>query len=237
MPRSSLCRRLCEVGRDPPALRILAGGDRDPRRRADRRVDVELLEADALGGQAVDVRRLRVLVAEAREVRPAHVVDEDQDDVRPRRPRPRPARSRRAGGRSYRQGSFALHCSLPRPRSGRCRPARGPSLGIGREVLPPALRSKPGRMPRQPGPRCRRITGCGAGDQDSRPTMSSPVSRRPHTSRRPPATEGPFHLARVRNSERTERSKPGSSSSSPRHLGVGGARCHLHSVWGLVALP
>jgi hypothetical protein len=46
---------------------------------------MKLLEADALRRDAVDVRRLRVLVAEAREVAPAHVVDEDHDDVRLRR--------------------------------------------------------------------------------------------------------------------------------------------------------
>ena len=66
---------------DTPALRILSGDEGAPRRGADRRIDVELLEAQAFGGQSVDIRRLRLLVAKAREVSPAHVVDQHEDEV------------------------------------------------------------------------------------------------------------------------------------------------------------
>ena len=72
---------VAQVGADAPALRVLAGEDRRARRRADRRVDVERFEAPALRGQAIDVPRLGLPVAEAREVAPAHVVDEHEDDV------------------------------------------------------------------------------------------------------------------------------------------------------------
>ncbi len=73
---------VAEVGCDAPALGILARREADTRWRAGRCGDVERLEAQALGGEAVDVRGLGILVAEARKVSPAHVVDEDHDDVR-----------------------------------------------------------------------------------------------------------------------------------------------------------
>ena len=81
-PRRSLSRAVVEERRDAPALRILPGGQRAARGRADGRVHIELREANALGGEPIDVRRLRILVAEAGEVAPAHVVDEDHDEVR-----------------------------------------------------------------------------------------------------------------------------------------------------------
>jgi len=76
---------VAQVRRDAPALRVLACGDCAARRRADGGVDVELGEADSLGGQPVHLWRARVPVAEAREVAPAHVVNVDENDVRPRR--------------------------------------------------------------------------------------------------------------------------------------------------------
>src|SRR3954471_22362429 len=57
-----------------------AGEERGARRTAAGRV-VELREADALGCELVDVRR-RDFTAVALEVGVAHVVDEDDDNVR-----------------------------------------------------------------------------------------------------------------------------------------------------------
>ena len=70
-----------EKGMDAPALRILPGRQRTPRRRADGRVHVKLLEANAFRREAINVWRLRVLVSKAGEVSPAHVINEDHDDV------------------------------------------------------------------------------------------------------------------------------------------------------------
>ena len=39
------------------------------------------LEGHALGRQAVDMGSRRILIAEAGEVAPAHIIDEHQDDV------------------------------------------------------------------------------------------------------------------------------------------------------------
>ncbi len=71
-----------EEGVDAPALRVLARHERAAGRGADGRVDVELGEAETFGRQPVDVRRLYFLVTEAREVAPAHVIDEHEDEVR-----------------------------------------------------------------------------------------------------------------------------------------------------------
>jgi len=57
------------------------GRDRDARRRADRRVDVELLEAEALAREAVDVRGLCGVVAEAGEVAPASIISEYYNNI------------------------------------------------------------------------------------------------------------------------------------------------------------
>lgn len=70
-----------EVGGDAPALWVVSGGDGDAGGGADGGVDVELFEAEAFFGEAVDVFGFGVFVAEAGEVAPAHVVDEDEDDV------------------------------------------------------------------------------------------------------------------------------------------------------------
>jgi hypothetical protein len=42
---------------------------------------MKLLEANPFRREAVYIRRLRVLISKAGEVSPAHVVDEDHDDV------------------------------------------------------------------------------------------------------------------------------------------------------------
>ena len=72
---------IAQVGSDLPTLWILTGRDGSAGRRADGGIDVELLESNALLGQAVDIRRLGSFVAEAGKVSPSHVVDEDEDDV------------------------------------------------------------------------------------------------------------------------------------------------------------
>ncbi|MEY4006942.1 MAG: hypothetical protein RLZZ221_3038 [Verrucomicrobiota bacterium] len=80
-----------EVRVDAPPLRVLARGDAGPRRGTDRRGDVELAEAEALGRETVDVGRARRGIPEAREVSPPHVIDEHQHDVRRWTLRSRPA--------------------------------------------------------------------------------------------------------------------------------------------------
>ena len=80
--------------RDAVPLRVLPRADRDAGGRADRRVDVEPLEADALRGEAVDVLRLDPFVAEAGEIAPAHVVDKHEQHVR----RGRERRGEQCGG-------------------------------------------------------------------------------------------------------------------------------------------
>ena len=70
-----------EEGRDAPALWILARREADARGRTDRRGDVKLFEAQALGGEAIDLGRLRVLVAETGKVAPPHIVDEDHNEI------------------------------------------------------------------------------------------------------------------------------------------------------------
>ena len=43
---------------------------------------MKLLEPNAFRCDAVDVRCLRVFVSKARKIAPAHVVDEDHDEIR-----------------------------------------------------------------------------------------------------------------------------------------------------------
>ena len=66
---------------DARLVRIQAGEQARPGRAAAGRV-VELREPQAAGGQPVEVRRVD-LAAVAADVREAHVVGEDDDDVRP----------------------------------------------------------------------------------------------------------------------------------------------------------
>ncbi len=63
------------------ARRVLAGEDACPRWRADRASRVGVGEAHALRREPVDVRRLVERAAEAAQVAPAHVVDENEDEV------------------------------------------------------------------------------------------------------------------------------------------------------------
>ena len=80
--RARISARAVVVGEDADArlVRMQAGQQRCARRAAARRV-VELREAHAVRGQAVEVRRAD-LAAVAAEIREAHVVGEDQHDVR-----------------------------------------------------------------------------------------------------------------------------------------------------------
>ena len=71
-----------EVRRDAPALRILSRGNRRARRRTNRRVHIKLLEPHSLLAQAIDVRRLRVLIPKAGKIPPPHVINEHEHDVR-----------------------------------------------------------------------------------------------------------------------------------------------------------
>ena len=67
--------------------RALAGEERGSARRAHRRRGVGLGEAQALAGEAVEVRRAVVGVTVAREIEGAQIVDHDDDDARPLRQR------------------------------------------------------------------------------------------------------------------------------------------------------
>ena len=83
-PAAGVIGPVAQVGSDPPTLRVLAGEQGATRRRADRRVHVELGERQPLRREAVDVRGLGLGVAEAGEVAPAQVIDEHEQDVRAR---------------------------------------------------------------------------------------------------------------------------------------------------------
>ena len=72
---------VAQVGGDLPSLRVLTSRDGGTRWRAYRGVDVELLETNPFLRHAIYVGRLGRLVAEAGEVPPPHVVDEDQNKV------------------------------------------------------------------------------------------------------------------------------------------------------------
>ena len=63
------------------ARAVAAGQEAGPRHRADRR-RVEAREAHAFRGEPIQVGRAQGLVAEGADVRVAHVVDEEDDDVR-----------------------------------------------------------------------------------------------------------------------------------------------------------
>lgn len=70
-----------QIGRDLPSGWILARRNRNPRWRTNRRVDIELLESQTFTGKPVYVFRLDRIVTKAREVTPAHVINENKDDV------------------------------------------------------------------------------------------------------------------------------------------------------------
>jgi hypothetical protein len=66
---------------DAVRVRILAGQETGPARRAQRRRGERVGEARALAGQPVHVRRLDERMSGGAKVVPAHVVDQDEDDV------------------------------------------------------------------------------------------------------------------------------------------------------------
>ena len=66
---------------DMHTRRCLACHDARPRGRADAAGGVELRESRALGGQAVNVRRVVEIAAVHSGVLPSHVVDEDDEHV------------------------------------------------------------------------------------------------------------------------------------------------------------
>ena len=67
---------------DFPAPLILPGGERDSRGGTDRRVDVKVSQLDALSRELVDVRRLDQRITKAARIGEAHVINEDDNDVR-----------------------------------------------------------------------------------------------------------------------------------------------------------
>jgi len=51
--------------------------------RADGRVDIKLIEAQPFLREAVNVRSLGMLISEAGKVSPSHIVNENEDNIRP----------------------------------------------------------------------------------------------------------------------------------------------------------
>ncbi len=76
-------QRLLESKRQP--VLIPARDQRQPRRRADRGVRIRLQKAHAVAGDAIDVRRLQIGTAVARDVGVSEIVGHDEDDIRLRR--------------------------------------------------------------------------------------------------------------------------------------------------------
>ena len=67
------------------ARRALAGEERGAARRAHRRRGVGLREAQAVAGEAVEIRGAMPGVTVARQIEGAQIVDHDDDDARPLR--------------------------------------------------------------------------------------------------------------------------------------------------------
>ena len=72
-----------QVGSDFPLLGILPGGNSHSGWRADGRVDIKLIEPKTLLGKPVNVRSIGMLISKAGKVSPSHIVNEDEDDIRP----------------------------------------------------------------------------------------------------------------------------------------------------------
>ena len=85
--RQRLCRVVARAGIAAHAgvTHVPAGHEHAARRRADSRPGVELREADPLGRQPIEVRRLDDPLPVRTEIAVAEVVGQDEDDVRPRR--------------------------------------------------------------------------------------------------------------------------------------------------------
>src|SRR5579872_3546003 len=66
---------------DVHPLRILAGENAGPRRRANRARGIIIREANALVRHLVDVRRLVKRAAIATEIALSEIIDEDEDDI------------------------------------------------------------------------------------------------------------------------------------------------------------
>ena len=71
--------------RTPGPVGVPSGQKRCPRRRADRRSGIVLRETKAISRQPVQIRRFDATFAEQTEIAVAHVVSDDQDNVRLRR--------------------------------------------------------------------------------------------------------------------------------------------------------
>ena len=80
--RVGRCQRLFQPQREP--VLIAARDQRQARRGADRGVRVRLQKTDAVGGDAIDVRRVEIGTSVARDVGVPEIVRHDEDDVRPR---------------------------------------------------------------------------------------------------------------------------------------------------------
>ena len=73
---------IVQIRANPPALWVLSRGDRHARWRTNRRIDIKVLKLDALGGQSIDVLGFDVFSAKAGKIGPAHVIDQDHNDIR-----------------------------------------------------------------------------------------------------------------------------------------------------------
>jgi len=72
-----------QVGSNFPPLGILPGGNSHSGWRADGRVDIKLIEAQPFFSKPVNVRSIGMLISKAGKVSPSHIVNEDEDDIRP----------------------------------------------------------------------------------------------------------------------------------------------------------
>ena len=80
-PSLFVAATIVEKGGDSPSVRVLSGGEGDPGRGADGRVDVKVGKPDSLRSEPVDVLGFDG-AAEAGEVGVTHVIDEDDNNVR-----------------------------------------------------------------------------------------------------------------------------------------------------------
>ena len=74
------CQRLFKPGLEP--ILIAPGDQRNAGGRADGRVGIGLIEAHALGGEAVQMRGLEIGGAIDAQVGPAQIVGQDENDIR-----------------------------------------------------------------------------------------------------------------------------------------------------------
>jgi hypothetical protein len=74
---------IAQIGSDFPTLWILTGGYGHAGWGTDWRVDIKLVEAKSFLGETVYMGSLSGFIAEAGEVAPSHIVDENQNEVGP----------------------------------------------------------------------------------------------------------------------------------------------------------